>query len=73
MSGLLNYLNLLTKDANVLAAHNSDPQAAMSTYGLTPEEQAAFLSGNQVKVAQLVGISSTEYHAIDSIEYGPFP
>lgn len=73
MPDLLTYLNLLSKDSNVQAAHNNDPHAAMTNFGLSQDEQAALLSGNRAVVAQLIGIQDNVYNAIDSIEYDPFP
>lgn len=73
MPDLLTYLNLLTKDATAQAAHTNDPHAAMTAFGLSQDEQAALLSGNQAVVAQLIGIQNHGFNAIDSIEYDPFP
>ncbi|MCH8622441.1 hypothetical protein [Undibacterium sp. TS12] len=73
MSKLLEYLNTLDKDAGALASHRSDPQAAMGSFGLTGEEQAAVLSGDKAAVAGIVGISADELPAIDSVETTPNP
>ncbi len=56
MSKLLDYLNVLDKDAAARDAHNSDPVGAMTTFGLTEEEQDAFMSGDMSEVAELLGI-----------------
>ncbi|MBC3918981.1 hypothetical protein H8L32_15930 [Undibacterium sp. CY18W] len=69
MSKLLEYLNTLDKDSAALAAHRSDPNAAMADFGLTPEEQTAVLSGDKEAVAGLLGISAEDLPALDSIEY----
>ena len=58
MSKLLDYLNVLDKDAVAREAHINDPEAAMSAYGLSDDEQAALLSGDKKSVADLLGISS---------------
>ncbi|MFZ6757796.1 hypothetical protein ACO0K9_11350 [Undibacterium sp. Ji50W] len=69
MSKLLEYLNTLDKDSAALAAHRSDPATAMGSFGLTSEEQAAVISGDKEAVAGLLGISSEDLPALDSIEY----
>ncbi|MFZ6770990.1 hypothetical protein ACO0LM_28375 [Undibacterium sp. Di26W] len=69
MSKLLEYLNTLDKDSAALAAHRSDPAAAMGSFGLTSEEQAAVIAGDKEAVAGLLGISSDDLPALDSIEY----
>ncbi|MES2039021.1 MAG: hypothetical protein V4495_14395 [Pseudomonadota bacterium] len=73
MSKLLEYLNTLDKDADALTSHRSDPDAAMTSFGLTAAEQAAVLSGDKAAVAGIVGISADELPAIDSIETTPNP
>lgn len=55
-SKLLDYLNLLDKDAAAREAFARDPQAAMTAYGLDAAEQQALLSGNQADIAKLVGV-----------------
>ncbi|QJQ07542.1 hypothetical protein EJG51_000925 [Undibacterium piscinae] len=47
--------NTLDKDAAAREAHAKDPKAAMKKFGLTAEEQAALMSGDKKKVADLVG------------------
>lgn len=56
MSKLLDYLNLLDKDAAAREAFAKDPQAAMTQYGLNDAEQKALLSGNRTVIAKLVGV-----------------
>lgn len=56
MSNLLDYLNILDKDAAARDAHNKDAKAAMTKFGLSDEEQKAVVSGNKKKVAALLGI-----------------
>ena len=68
MSKLLDYLNTLDKDSDALASHKSDPKAAMGSFGLTDEEQAAVLAGDKEAVAGLTGVSAAELPAIDSVE-----
>lgn len=64
MSKLLDYLNILDKDAAAREAHNKDPKAAMKKHGLSDDEQAAFMSGDRKKVAAAVGISADTLPAI---------
>jgi hypothetical protein len=61
MSKLLDYINTLDKNASALEAHSNDPKAAMENFGLTPDEQDAFLSGDKERVAELSGIDTFEY------------
>lgn len=56
MSKLLDYLNHLDSDATAVAAHNADPAAAMSQFGLSADEQQTFLSGDKATIATLAGI-----------------
>ncbi len=59
MSVLLDYLNILDKDAGARDAHDSAPSAAMTAFGLADYEQAAVLSLNgTLDVAILIGICS---------------
>jgi hypothetical protein len=64
MSKLLDYLNTLDKDAAAREAHAKDPKAAMKKFGLTAEEQAALMSGDKKKVADLIGVSADALPAI---------
>jgi hypothetical protein len=64
MSKLLDYLNTLDKDAAAREAHAKDPKAAMKKFGLTAEEQAALMSGDKKKVADIVGVSADALPAI---------
>ncbi len=57
MSKLLDYLNILDKDAKARAAHNKNAKTAMTNFGLSDEEQKAFVSGDKTKIASLIGIS----------------
>ena len=59
MSKLLDYLNLLDKDAAAREAFADDPGAAMTAHGLAAAEQRALLSGNKAAIAKLVGIDET--------------
>lgn len=56
MSKLLDYLNLLDKDAAAREAFAGDPGAAMTAQGLAAAEQQALLSGDKAAIAKLVGI-----------------
>ncbi|MET3116901.1 hypothetical protein AAKU64_001114 [Undibacterium sp. GrIS 1.8] len=65
MSKLLDYLNVLDKDAVARDAHNADPVNTMTDFGLTQEEQDAFMSGDKNLIAGLLGISSSELPSIE--------
>ena len=56
MSKLLDYINLLDKDATARAAHAQDPVAAMTQFGLNSSEQQAMQSGDKTAVANSIGI-----------------
>lgn len=56
MSKLLDYLNLLDKDAAAREAFAKDPSVAMTAYGLDAAEQQALLSGDRTAIARLVGV-----------------
>ncbi len=58
MSNLLNYLNTLDKDAAAREAHNADPQASMTNFGLLDHEQQAVLSGDPTAMANVAGIDT---------------
>jgi hypothetical protein len=64
MSKLLDYLNTLDKDAAAREAHAKDPKAAMTKHGLSDKEQAALMSGDRKKVADVVGISADQLPSI---------
>lgn len=68
MSKLLDYLNILDKDAIALEAHKSSAKSAMTSFGLTEAEQAAVMTGNKDIVAQLLGVSAQVVPAIDATE-----
>ena len=72
MSNLLNYLNTLDKDAAAREAHNLDPQASMSNFGLLDHEQQAVLSGDPQVIARVAGIEVTEMPKVQigNIEFG---
>lgn len=70
MSNLLAYLNLLDKNAVAREAHNENPEAAMTKYGLTVAEQAAIHTGDKQVVADIVGIPNFQYDALDTIVVG---
>ncbi len=63
MSKLLDYLNLLDKDAAARQAHNKDPKAAMTRYGLSEAKQKALLSGDKAAMAKLAGIDASDLPA----------
>lgn len=60
MSKLVDYLNLLDKDAAARQAHNADPKAAMTAFGLSDAEQAVFMSGDKTAIANLAGIDAND-------------
>jgi hypothetical protein len=62
-SKLLDYLNLLDKDAAAREAFAKDPHDAMKAFGLSEKEQKALLSGNKAAIAKLVGIDVDELPA----------
>ncbi|MES2049908.1 MAG: hypothetical protein V4447_16020 [Pseudomonadota bacterium] len=64
MSKLLDYLNVLDKDAAAREAHIKDPKAAMTKYGLSDDEQNAVLSRDRAKVAAVIGIPADQVPAI---------
>jgi hypothetical protein len=64
MSNLLNYLNTLDKDAAAREAHNADPQAAMTNFGLLDHEQQAVLSGDPTAMANVAGIDPAAMPAV---------
>ena len=65
MSKLLDYLNTLDKDASARAAHNKDAKAAMAKFGLTEDEQKAVVSGDNKKIAALVGVPENSVPKVD--------
>ncbi|MFZ6655894.1 hypothetical protein [Undibacterium sp. TJN19] len=67
---LLDYLNLIDRDAVALKAHNENPQAAMTNFGLTQVEQAAIHSGDKQIVADIIGIPNVQYGALETLEIG---
>lgn len=60
MSTLLDYLNLLDSDATAREAHQQDPQASMTQFGLSAQEQQTLMSGDKVAIASLAGIDPSE-------------
>jgi hypothetical protein len=60
MSKLLDYLNHLDSNAAVIAAHNADPSATMTQFGLDATEQQTFMSGDKTAIAALAGIDVTD-------------
>ncbi|QTN29548.1 hypothetical protein HZ993_06945 [Rhodoferax sp. AJA081-3] len=56
MSKLLDYLNHLDSNATAIAAHNADPAAYMTQFGLNANEQQTFMSGDKAAIAVLAGI-----------------
>lgn len=60
MSKLLDYLNHLDSDATAVAAHNADPAASMTQFGLNAAEQQALMTGDPAAIANLAGIDASE-------------
>lgn len=73
MPTLLDYLNSLDQDAAAREAHNQDPVGAMTNFGLTAEEQAAFLSGDTAKMASVAGVESIDADKIQVVHTSPDP
>ena len=63
MSKLLDYLNHLDSNATAVTAHNADPAAAMTQFGLDAAEQEALLSGSKAAIANLAGVDAGELPA----------
>jgi len=61
MSKLLDYLNHLDSNANAVTAHNADPIAAMTQFGLDSAEQQALTSWNKAAIAQLTGVAVDQF------------
>ena len=57
---VMEYLNLLDKDATVREAHATSPNASMAKYGLNESEQIAFLSADNTAVAKLAQIENRQ-------------
>ena len=60
MSTLLDYLNHLDSNATAVTAHNADTAAAMTQFGLSPNEQQAFISGDPAVIASAAGIAAVD-------------
>lgn len=75
MSKLLDYLNILDKNAAAREAFAKDPQAAMTQYGLNGAEQEALLSGDKAAIAKLAGIDAGDLPTIQigNIDYNNTP
>ena len=60
MSKLLDYPNLLDSDATAREAHQQDPQASMTQFGLNAEEQQTLMSGDIAAIAALAGVDASD-------------
>lgn len=60
MSNMINYLNAVDGNAAVREAYLNSPKAAMKMHGLSDAEQAALMSGDKQRVADLLNISVNE-------------
>jgi hypothetical protein len=67
MSLLLDYLNHLDSNATAVTAHNADPAAAMTQFGLNANEQQTFLSGDKTAIASLAGIDASELPKVNVV------
>ena len=65
MSTLLDYLNHLDSNATAIAAHNADPAAAMTQFGLNANEQQTLMSGDKTAIAVLAGIDVADLPKIN--------
>lgn len=60
MSTLLDYLNHLDSNATAIAAHNADPAAYMTQFGLSAAEQQTLMSGDKAAIAASIGIDAAD-------------
>ena len=60
MSKLISYLNELDSNAELQSAHVEDAEAAMRSFGLSDNEIAAVLSGDNTKIAEAAGVDDPE-------------
>jgi len=65
MSKLLDYLNLLDSNATAREAHQQDPQASMTQFGLNAIEQQTFMSGDVAAIATLAGVNASDLPKIN--------
>jgi hypothetical protein len=65
MSKLIDYLNLLDSDATAREAHQQDPQASMTQFGLSLNEQQTLMSGDKAAIAALAGIDAADLPKIN--------
>ena len=64
MSKLLDYINLLDKNATARHAHASDTVSSMESFGLSKREQEAFLSGDRQRIVVACEISPEDFPVI---------
>ena len=64
MSKLLEYINVLDKNAAARAAHHARPAVSMSAFGLTADEQQAVSVGDRQSLANAIGIAHMEMPAL---------
>ena len=67
MSTLLDYLNHLDSNATAIAAHNADPAAYMTQFGLGAAEQQTFMSGDRAAIAGLIGIDPADLPRVNAV------
>lgn len=73
MATILEYLNRVDSDAKLRQAHLDDPRSAMKAFGLSDEQCEAVISGDQVKMAEIDGLDSSEQASIQVPHTGPGP
>lgn len=64
MTKIVDYLNSVDADASLKKAHDANPEAAMSDYGLTEEQSQAVLSGDSKKIAEVDGVDQQQLSSI---------
>ena len=67
MSTLLDYLNHLDSNATAIAAHNADPAAYMTQFGLSATEQQTFMSGDKTAIAGSIGIDPADLPRVNAV------
>ncbi len=61
---VLQYLNLLDRDAIAREAHATSPMDSMAQYGLDNTQQAALLSGDTTSIAKLAQLADDAFISI---------
>ena len=58
---VMEYLNLLDRDATVREAHAASPIDSMAQFGLDNTQQTALLSGDKVSIAESAQIANDKF------------